>query len=120
MKDSAWTYYRMSMRHNVEAKSQLGIALCHNHYGHLYETDGNLLKAINEYSIAYDIMSRKADKWHWLESCLALARAYVAQGDFDNAKLYLAKAKDEAVKQNCANHLADIYMLYYKLYAKGG
>lgn len=120
MKDSAWTYYRMSMKHNVEAKSQLGIALCHNHYGHLYETDGNLLKAINEYSIAYDIMSRKADKWHWLESCLALARAYVAQGDFDNAKLYLAKAKDEATRQNCANHLADIYMQYYKLYAKGG
>lgn len=35
--DSAWMYYRHSLEFNRQAKSDLGISLCHTHFGRLYE-----------------------------------------------------------------------------------
>lgn len=107
--DSARYYYGESLRCNESAKSDLGIALCHTHFGRLYEEEGNLSKAGAEYKLAYDAMKVKKDRWHWLESGLALARVYGKRGDISRARVYLEEAKSVAQQINSIGHLADVY-----------
>lgn len=113
--DSARHYYQLSMRFNKEAKSELGVSLCHTHFGRLYEKDGETGKAIDEYLKAYNIMQYSTDTWHWIESCLSLARVYLQKGDCGTAFVYLEKAKKKAVEIHSLEHLADIYHLEYQL-----
>ena len=91
--DSAKHYYQLSMEFNQKAHSELGISLCHTHFGRLYEKDGELDKAIDEYRKAYNIMQFNSDTWHWIESCLSLARVYIQKGDFRTATIYFNKAQ---------------------------
>lgn len=111
--DSAWHYYSQSMKYNIIANSNLGISLCHNHFGGIYEKRRAWDKALAEYHSAYDIMKASSDKWHWLESCLSLARAYFYKGDKANANKYLAQARDTATDIKSLEHLAKVYQLYY-------
>ncbi len=115
-KDSAWVYYRQSMKSNQAAQSDLGISLCYNHFGRLLEKEGKTQQAITQYKKAYSLMEDKSDKWHWLESCLALARIYVRTGQHATATDYLNKALAEAKQQNSIEHLAEVYRLYYLIY----
>ncbi len=116
--DSAWAYYRMSMKSNVAAHSDLGISLCYNHFGRLLEKAGKTQQAITQYQKAYALMENNSDKWHWLESCLALARVYVETGQHDKATGYLTKALAEAKNQNSIEHLSEVYHLLYQIYKK--
>lgn len=116
--DSARYYYCMSMEYNRMGHSDLGICLCHNHFGRLYEKDGDYENAINEYKKANEVMSKQCDTWHWLESCISLARVYYLKGDIHTASSYLKSAKDEANKINSLGHLAEIYRLEYRIYEK--
>ncbi len=116
--DSAWVYYRKSMKSNQAAHSDLGISLCYNHFGRLLEKAGKTQQAIAQYQKAYSLMENNNDKWHWLESCLALARIYVQTGQHTIATKYLSKALAEAEKQNSIEHLAEVYRLYYLIYNK--
>ncbi|MGM9705288.1 MAG: response regulator [Prevotella sp.] len=111
--DSAWHYYRLSMKFNREEKSDLGISLCHTHFGRLYEKENKLDSAVNEYSQAYRLMQDNSDTWHWLESCLALARVYIEKGNLTAAAEYLDKAKATAKEINSLEHLAEAYRLEY-------
>lgn len=113
--DSARYYYGESLRCNELAKSDLGIALCHTHFGRLYEEEGNLSKAVAEYKLAYDAMKGKKDRWHWLESGLALARVYGKRGDVALARVYLEEAKSVAEQINSIGHLADVYGQEYEI-----
>lgn len=113
MTDSAQRYYELSMHYNKEANSDLGIALCHSHFGRLHEKRGNLDSAIAEYKSAYDIMSNSKDMWHWLEACLALARAYIDKNDLTTASQYLSKATESAREIHSLEHLAEAYRLRY-------
>ena len=116
--DSAWVYYRQSMKSNQAAHSDLGISLCLNHFGRLLEKEGKTQQAIAQYKKAYSLMEDKSDKWHWLESCLALARIHVQTGQYALATEYLSKGLAEAKKQNSIEHLAELYRLYYIIYNK--
>ena len=58
------------MEHNRAAGSVVGISLCHNHIGRLFEKKGQWDQAIREYRNAYDLMVADNDLYHWLESCL--------------------------------------------------
>ena len=80
MMDSAFVYYNYSMEHNRAAGSVVGISLCHNHIGRLFEKKGQWDQAIREYRNAYDLMVADNDLYHWLESCLALARVNIYKG----------------------------------------
>lgn len=111
--DSARHYYQLSMNFNKEAKSELGISLCHTHFGRLYEKDGETDKAIDEYLKAYNTMQFSSDSWHWIESCLSLARVYIQKGDCGTASVYIDKAKKKAVEIHSLEHIADIYHLEY-------
>ena len=118
--DSAKYYYQLSMRFNREAKSDLGISLCHTHFGRLYENENKLDSAVNEYRRAYNIMSGGSDTWHWLESCLALARVYIKKGDLTTASDYLKRAKHTATEISSLEHLAEVYRLEYLWFSKRG
>lgn len=118
--DSAWIYYRRSMEMNREAKSDLGISLCHTHFGQLYEKTKEWDKALNEYEAAYDLMEENSYSWHWLESCVSLARVYVMKDNIKTAEIYIDKAEKTAKKINSLEHLADVYNLRYLCYRKEG
>lgn len=113
--DSARAYYSLSMTYNKDAGSDLGIALCHNHFGRLEENAGNYQAALKEYQAAYDIMSGSRDRWHWLESCTALSGVYMKTGRLPDAEKYLKEALSVAESLNSAEYLVNIYNLAYKL-----
>lgn len=118
--DSAWIYYRHSMKQNQEAKSDLGISLCHNSFGRLYEKNRQWDSALIEYQVSYDIMADSKDRWHWLESCLALARVHLEKGDYGKAYIYLERAKKTALDIESLEHLAQVHYLYYQWYDRKG
>ena len=120
MVDSALVYYHHSMECNQVAKSTLGISLCHTYFGHIFEKEGNWDKALYEYRKAYDLMEGSSDRWHWLESCLALARINILKDDLPLAKSYLQRA-EETAKAICSwEHLSAVYRLRYLYYEKQG
>lgn len=109
--DSAWIYYEYSMEQNRLAKSKLGISLCYNHFGRLSELGGNYAKALESYKNSYDLMLDDKDKWHWLESCLPIARVYLATGQIANARRYLGEGLETAKNINSWEHLKEAYLL---------
>ena len=68
------------MECNRRAKSDLGIGLCYNDFGSLYEKEGKYPEAIEQYTRSYDMMSRMGDDWHALNALLALANIYEKTG----------------------------------------
>ena len=113
MKDSARFYYEKSLEFNTLAKSDLGISLCHAHFGRLAEKEGDYANAIEEYRKAYEIMEGSSDVWHWLESAVSLVRAYINAGDLDRASFYLGKATKEAERISSMEYLAEVNRLDY-------
>lgn len=119
MTDSAWVCYNLSLEKNREANSHLGIALCYGHFGDLYMKEGKTSDAIEEYEKAYR-MKGQIDTWHWLNSCLALARVYIGQQAYPQATALLESALEGATEGRAMDHLADIHTLYYEIYKKQG
>ena len=113
MIDSAWIYYRRSMLHNQAARSNLGISLCHTYFGNLLEKDKQWDNAIQEYQSAYDLMEKSQDRWHWIESCIALARVNISKGDMSSAQKYLTRASRTAKEMQSREHLREVYWLNY-------
>jgi len=114
MNDSAFYYYQLSMDKNQEIKSKLGISLCYNHLGRILEKNGEYQRAVSNYENAYRIMEKSDDKWHWLESCIALGKVNFAINNFQNAKLYLSKGLKIALDINSIEHLSILYELLYQ------
>ncbi len=118
--DSAWAYYRKSMSLNTEAGSELGISLCHTYFGSLYEKARQYDKAEQEYETAYRMMQASKDKWHSLNSLIALAGVHNATGNNAKVMEYLGKARKVAEEIKSPEHLAKIHTLYYELYKRTG
>ena len=120
MMDSAFVYYNYSMEHNRAAGSVVGISLCHNHIGRLFEKKGQWDQAIRKYRNAYDLMVADNDLYHWLESCLALARVNIYKGDLRMAEAFLEHAEGAAKVTRAWKHLSSVYHLDYLRYEKLG
>lgn len=118
--DSAMVYYQKAMELNIKADSRLGISLCHTHIGQLYEKNNRLDSAIVEYKKAYAIMKDSRDLWHWLASCLSLARVNILKGNMDEAWSYLADADRTAGEIKSLRHQAQVFRLKYEWYKKKG
>ena len=114
-RDSAWVYYHKSMEYNKKAGSGVGIALCHLHFGQLYEEDRRYSHAQEEYKKAYDLLGQIGETWHQLEACLALAGVSIKLGEEDKARSYINEAETEARSINSKEHLAMAYRLHYDL-----
>ena len=104
---------------NIEAKSELGISLCHGYFGNLYEKEGYVEKAIAEYEKAYQ-MENKIDDWHWLNFCIALVNIYIDQNNYSKALQLLDKANQKATSGHSLDHLASIFGLYSIVYDRIG
>ena len=120
MTDSARFYYEKPLEFNTLAKSDLGISLCHAHFGRLAEKEGDYANAIEEYRKAYEIMEGSSDVWHWLESAVSLVRAYINAGDLDRASFYLGKATKEAERISSMEYLAEVNRLDYLIQKQRG
>ena len=120
MLDSARYYYGKSLEFNEKVKSDLGVSLCHAHFGRLAEKEGDYDMAIEEYRQAYDIMEGNSDVWHWLESAVSLVRAYINAGNLERASFYLAKAGKEAGRISSMEYLAEVNRLEYLISKKKG
>lgn len=110
-KDSAWIYYQYSMEQNRLANSKLGISLCYNHFGRLAEQEGNYSEALESFKNSYKLMTGDKDKWHWLESCLSIAKVYLAMEQPENARRYLNEGLKTSTEINSWEHLAEAYRL---------
>ena len=119
-RDSARIYYQHSLEHNIRAGSNLGRALCHTHFGELYEKEDKYPEALEEYQKAYDIMHKQSDPWHWLESCLAIARVSMKSQNYVMAKDYADRALHTACELNSSEHISEAYNIRYLLYTRSG
>lgn len=113
--DSARWYYSQSLKYNTESGNTLGIALCNNHFGRLSEMQGDLESASKEYGKAYDILLGGTDKWHWLQSCTALARISIQQSRHAQAGKYINEGLEVAEEAGSLEHLLDLTLLKYRL-----
>ena len=113
--DSAWYYLRKSQEYNQLAGNDKGVALCHLHYGELYESESNFYHAVKEYMIAYDALKTFGDTWHVLDAGLALARVHVLLGEEDIAHSYLTEAEADARLIGCKEYEAEAHLIHYQL-----
>jgi len=118
--DSARFYYELSMANNRLIGSQLGISLCYNHFGRLAELSGNYDEALKEYYAAYEIMDKTSDRWHWMESCLAIIRVNLAKGDLESAEKYIKRAEAVAYELKSSDYLAILYEMKHTFFEKKG
>lgn len=107
----ASAYYLLSMEQNRLAKDTLGIGLCYINLGGVAEEQDDLLEARKNFLKAYQLMRSSLDRWHWLGSCIPLARVEFALGNREQSLLYLKEAEEAAVKINSLSHLAEIFEL---------
>lgn len=100
MPDSAWIYYRESMRHSELADSYTGKAYGHMNYGRLHILRKDYEKAIAEFRLSMELVHDDRDLWLWMQPALALSEAYVHAGKTDSARLQLDRA--EAIANSIA------------------
>ena len=113
--DSAWYYYRKSMEFSQIAGSSKSIALCHMHYGELYEAEKRFSHAIKEYNIAYDKLKEIGDVWQWVKPCLSLAHVHILLGEEDEAEAYLREAEENARRIGSKQLIGQADMIHYEL-----
>lgn len=118
--DSAAIYYSMSMDLNRESGNPVGIALCYHYLGHLAEKRGDNQEAVRNFQLGYDTSLPTGDLWHWLESCNALAKAYLNANELDSAAKYVALSMESSLKINSKEHKAEAYALRSALEEKRG
>lgn len=118
--DSATIYYRTSLEYNMKAKSDLGIALCYNHLGEVAEKQQQWNKAISSFEHAFEIMENNKDRWHWLESCIGLARIHLVINDIPHVQKYLATGIETAKAIDSKEHLSRLILLKSQYEEKRG
>ena len=118
--DSAWTYYKESMRHSELAGSYTGKAYGHLNYGRLYALKGNYRKAISEFRKSISLLHEDRDLWLWLQPTLALADAYIGAGMADSARLQLNLAQETANRIQAREYLPKIDRIKAQLQEREG
>ena len=117
MKDlaTADSLFRLALEDEKILNSDLGISLCHTHFGQLHEKNRQWDKAISEYKNAYEMMEKSGDQWHWLESVIALANVNISKGDMNEAQRYIQQAQEIATNIHSLEHQAQVAELQYKM-----
>ena len=118
--DSAWFYYRESLKHNQLANSKIGVALSHLHFGELCVDERNFSRAQAEFQQAYDQLKEQEYAYYWMKACLSLANVNLLLGENEEAMRYTREAEDEAQRINSRKYLAEAYRLNYELALSSG
>lgn len=118
--DSAHMYYSKSLEMNKKIESDMGMGLCYISLGHLHEINRAYILAEEDYQKAFDLMAKISDKWHWLESCLAIARIKLLNGQNVDFQYYIKMAGQTATEINSPEHLAKVYKLKHDFNKKQG
>ena len=113
--DSAWVYYRETMKHSKLAGNEIGVALCHLDYGELCVDESNFSRAKVEFQQAYDQLKKHDNAYYWLRAGLLLANVHILLGEKEEAMNYSREAEAEALRINSREHLANAYRLNYEL-----
>ena len=113
--DSAWYYLRKALEYNQLAGNDVGVALCHLHFGELHESENRFSHALKEYKVAYDSLKESGDSWHWLDACLALAHAHILLGEVDAAYHLVTEAEIEAERIGSKEYQAESHQVHYEL-----
>ncbi|WP_234396384.1 response regulator [Prevotella dentasini] len=120
MIDSAWVYYKESMRHSELANSYTGKAYGYMNYGRLYALRGDYGKAIEEYRRSMALVHTDRDLWLWMQPAIALAEAYVNARMPDSARLQLDRAQKTAKSISAREYLPKIDRIRAKLCEQQG
>lgn len=115
-RDSAMYYYNLSLDHNIKAKSQIGISLCNNYLGNLYEESGEFAKAKEYYIKGYEIIEDHSDIWHKLVLHTSIARINIKQSEYREGVENLEQAYKYAEEVSSPEHLAIIYKIWADYY----
>ena len=107
--DSARIYYNRSMQKNIEADNRIGISLCYLNLGKLDETESNLTAARDNYLKSYELGLQSKDVWHWLNSCIALGRLNIKEGNIAEAQRYNDEALEAAQRIGAKWRLSNLY-----------
>lgn len=107
--DSARIYYNRSMQKNIEADNRIGISLCYLNLGNLDETESNLTAARDNYLKSYELGLQSKDVWHWLNSCTALGRLNIKEGNIAEAQRYNDEALEAAQRIGAKGRLSNLY-----------
>ena len=118
--DSAWVYYNLSMKYNVEAGNQYGIELSHVNFGNMYRYEEKYNEALAEYHIVFDHLDENENRWHWLSVCIAITSVNIMKGDYTTVLPYLDKAQLIAEEIRSYTHLSDIAYMRYMYYKEKG
>ena len=118
--DSAWIYYKLSMKYSVETNDKYGIELSHVNFGNMYRLEEKYDEALAEYHIVFDKLDEKANRWHWLSVCIAITRVNILKGDYSTVLSYLDKAQPIAEQIHSYTHLSDIAYMRYQYYKNTG
>ena len=113
--DSAWHFYRKSLEYNKLGNSELGVAMCHLHFGELYESENNFSHAVKEYEMAYDVLRKTSGTWLWLNACLALAHVHILLGEEETAYRYLSEAESESNRIGNKEYQGKAHFIHYEL-----
>ncbi|WP_304297609.1 ATP-binding protein [Porphyromonas gulae] len=112
--DKARTYFLLSLEQNNLAENLMGIGLCSINLGEVDEEKGDYQKALQEYATAYKLMEQLSDRWHWLNSCIPMARINLKQGNERLYQHFISLAEETAKEINSTSHLIEVYNLKYK------
>ncbi len=118
--DSAHYYYELSMQENVLAGSTMGQGLCHIYFGNIYEQKDQLKEAEAEYRAALELLLEDRDRWHSIESVLALGEILRKQGRLAESLQYADQALAEAHQMKSFAHLKSACLLKSKLEEQKG
>ena len=118
--DSAMIFCRESLKLNQLSGNEIGVAMCHLHFGELYVDDRQYSRAQYEFEQAYDQLKSVDYTYYWMKACLSLANVNLLLGEKEKALHYIQEAEAEALSINSFEYLAEVYHLYYELAVKSG
>lgn len=118
--DSAAYYLDRALEFNLKGHSRLGKGLCRLQQGELEKDRHHYQACVALFKEAYDIMQSIDDRWYVMDCCISLASTEILLDSLPQAKEWLDKAHAIGRRLNSTERLAQISLLYYKLYDKMG
>lgn len=116
--DSAWICYHKALQLSKQSHNVADAAKCHLLLGNIRLDAQDYPHAIDEFQNAYDILQDdpSTDPLEQITPLASIAAANIETGNYPRAQDCLDRALHIAKHEHSIVHLAELYMLYYRLY----